>query len=145
MKQAAGILFTDGKKVLLLRRASGSNNAGTWGLPGGVSEDGESQIQTAIRETKEETGLNRIPGRRLDSHDHRSSGVHFTTFLYRIPKTFNIRLSSEHTSYEWVSFDQLKNKQLHPKFKQNLEQFKRILRRKIRDFNEWVCFTESSA
>ena len=37
IKKSAGILFTDGKKVLLLRKKSGDDE-GIWGLPGGTFE-----------------------------------------------------------------------------------------------------------
>ena len=36
----AGIFFTDGKKVLLLRRSEKGDGNGTWGLPGGKVEEG---------------------------------------------------------------------------------------------------------
>ena len=45
----------EGKVVLLRRR--GSHGSGTWGLPGGHQEWGESPEQTAVREVAEETGL----------------------------------------------------------------------------------------
>ncbi len=38
-KRGAGILFTDGKQILLLKRSEGSDNPGTWGLPGGGAKE----------------------------------------------------------------------------------------------------------
>lgn len=50
---AAVILNRDGE-VLLVKHSYGRLN---WELPGGVTEDGESVVQTAVREVREETGL----------------------------------------------------------------------------------------
>ncbi|QZY54862.1 NUDIX domain-containing protein [Crassaminicella profunda] len=48
------IIFDEDKKVLLQKRA----DVGLWGIPSGHVEPGESVVAAAIREVKEETGLN---------------------------------------------------------------------------------------
>jgi 8-oxo-dGTP diphosphatase len=53
MGAAAVVLDADGR-VLLVRHTYGRLN---WELPGGVSEPGESAVETAVRELREETGL----------------------------------------------------------------------------------------
>jgi 8-oxo-dGTP diphosphatase len=58
----------DGGRWLVLRRR-GSHGAGTWGLPGGHQEVGESPEQTAVRETAEETGLTVVATARLGFTD----------------------------------------------------------------------------
>jgi len=56
---AAGvILVEDGRVLMTLRRYE--PRAGTWCLPAGFMESGETPEQTAIRELAEETGLQAI-------------------------------------------------------------------------------------
>lgn len=50
---AASIVYDDRGRLLMVRRA----DSGLWALPAGIMELGERIDQTAIRETKEETGL----------------------------------------------------------------------------------------
>jgi 8-oxo-dGTP diphosphatase len=49
-------VFKDGKFIMQQRQ--GAHGAGTWSLPGGHLEFGESFEETARREVKEETDLN---------------------------------------------------------------------------------------
>jgi 8-oxo-dGTP pyrophosphatase MutT (NUDIX family) len=144
-KRAAGIFFTDGTHVLLLKRSGESSHTGTWALPGGGARDGETAIGTAIRETREETGLQSIPGHRLDSLVSQDGHKHFTTFVYRVPSQFKVNLSDEHSAWEWVPFEELAKKDLHPKFEENLSRYLHAVRRKIRSFSEWTEFTNRIA
>lgn len=47
-------VFRNGK--FLMGRRKGSHEAGTWSIPGGYVEFGESPEEAAVREVKEETG-----------------------------------------------------------------------------------------
>ena len=53
---AAGVLLVRDGRVLLVRRRY-EPRAGSWCLPAGFMEAGETPEQTAVRETLEETGL----------------------------------------------------------------------------------------
>ncbi len=52
----AGTAVFRGDRILLLHRSPNAKNPGLWDLPGGHVEPGESLVQAARRETREETG-----------------------------------------------------------------------------------------
>ncbi len=54
IKPATTVIICDQEDRILLERRSDN---GKWGIPGGVMEFGESISEAAIREVKEETGL----------------------------------------------------------------------------------------
>ena len=66
----------------MLRR-SGAHGAGTWALPGGHQEFGESPESTAVREVAEETGLSVTPSSRLGFTDDPMPGIgrHYVTLF----------------------------------------------------------------
>jgi len=53
---AAGVILVEEGEVLLVKRRF-DPRAGTWCLPAGFMESGETPEQTAVRELEEETGL----------------------------------------------------------------------------------------
>jgi 8-oxo-dGTP diphosphatase len=139
-RKGAGIFFTDGKRVLLLKRSEKGDCAGTWGIPGGKVEEGESLIDAAIREAKEECG--RINGQRFEDL-HEKDGLHdWTTFFFKVDKPFECELSDEHTDYDWVDLDGLNGYRLHPKFKENMDRHLRVVKNfsKKGSFKEWIVF-----
>ncbi|MGN6607290.1 MAG: NUDIX domain-containing protein, partial [Jatrophihabitans sp.] len=54
---AAGLLITDGERVVLQLRAGWVHEGGTWALPGGARDSHEDAVTTALREAHEETTL----------------------------------------------------------------------------------------
>jgi 8-oxo-dGTP diphosphatase len=51
---AAAVILNRNGEVLMVKHTYGKCN---WEIPGGRSEEGESPVETAIREVREETGL----------------------------------------------------------------------------------------
>ena len=56
MPAGFGLVINDQNEILLIQRGYGSRK-GKWSLPGGNQDKGESLRRTAIRETREETGI----------------------------------------------------------------------------------------
>jgi 8-oxo-dGTP diphosphatase len=55
---AAAVILDHAGRVLLVHHSYGALD---WQLPGGASEPGESIVETAVRELREETGLEGVP------------------------------------------------------------------------------------
>ena len=143
MKQGAGILFTDGDKILLLRRAPDDQDGDTWGLPGGGSHDEEKPHDTAVRETKEECGISKIPGTQFDIFDQKYPTFHWTTFLYAVTAQFKPKqLSQEHTDWQWFDLKSIKEVNLHPKLRPQIESYVKSIRKKFGEkFEEWARYS----
>lgn len=137
-KRGAGIIFTDGKQILLLQRANGEDKD-TWGQPGGQVEDGETSIDAAIREAQEECG--NFEGCRIGEFEE-IDGLHrWMTYIYKIKQPFDCKLSNEHKAWKWFNFHELKYVDLHPKFKENLHAYLKLIHRKFESpptFREWL-------
>ena len=52
-----GAVVINGKQALFVRQAKGHSLAGQWSLPWGMVEPGESPEAAALRETREEGGI----------------------------------------------------------------------------------------
>ena len=55
IKLGVGLIIKNDRSKILMEKRSDN---GMWGLPGGGVEPGETIMETALRETREETGLN---------------------------------------------------------------------------------------
>ena len=72
------VLLEKNGKILLLKRM-GAHGEGSWCLPGGSMEVGESFRAAAIREVKEETGLNIKYEKVISVSNDRMYGTHWIT------------------------------------------------------------------
>ena len=59
-----GAVVTRGERVLLVRQSKGHSLEGQWTVPWGHLESGESPAAAAIREAKEEGGVDAVVDRR---------------------------------------------------------------------------------
>lgn len=76
VRVGVGVIVLDSRGWILLEKRS---DCGMWGLPGGRIEPGESVTEAAVREVKEETGLNVEITRLLGVYSEPES--HIVTFL----------------------------------------------------------------
>lgn len=123
-KHAAGVVFVapDGDILLLRRSNAEANYAGHWALPGGGVDAGETPQQGAVREAKEEIGVDTTP-EALKPLDRRMTptGSAYHTFAAPVEKKFAPTLNDEHTGYAWASLDMLPQP-LHPAVEQTLRE-----------------------
>ena len=92
-----------------------------WDIPGGLAEYGELPREAAIRETKEEVGLDIVPTRTIheDSNFDKSKNLIFIRLVYLCELKNNIYDISlqedEHSEYRIVkSLEDLKSEKISP-------------------------------
>jgi len=92
------------RRVLCLRRAKGTA-AGSWCLPGGKIDYGDTVEAAAARELEEETGLRLTRARFLfyqDSLPYADGGMHCINFYFACEVEGDIVLNEESTVYTWL-------------------------------------------
>ena len=94
-------------EVLVLRRAGGGRNPGSWETVHGTIEPGETPVQASLRELREETGftaerfynLSRIEG----FYQHRTDELAIIpAFAAFVAADAAPRLSAEHDAFAWL-------------------------------------------
>ena len=139
-KMGAGILYTNGKEILLLKRKAPSDHPGTWGIPGGRAKEREAPIDTAMRETREECGATG-QGQQFARFDEKDGTHRFHVFLYSVKKPFDCRVSDEHSEYRWIPLQELKKYDLHPKMKASWPHYERAIKKRfgsVETFSTWL-------
>jgi len=108
-------IVDDGKLLIIKRRDDDVHTPGVWEIPGGRLESGESPFLGLIREVKEETGLDIEVKNPLDvDHFTRDDGQVITMIIFLCKAlTYTVKLSEEHTDYEWVPVNKVKEKLIH--------------------------------
>lgn len=107
-RRAGGILFVacNTGRVLLTLRSMEVYAPGTWSIPGGKIDDGESILDGAIREAEEEVGYDGdLNVERLSVF--RDGDFEFHTFLGAVPDEFEPSLNWENDDYTWATIDSM--------------------------------------
>lgn len=121
------VIYTEGMDVLLLERA---DHPGYWQSVTGSCEPGEALIDTAIREVREETG---IDARLYELSDWQTQNVYEIyphwrhryqpgitqntehVFGLRLPKRLEVRIAQgEHLGFQWLPLQEAAEKVFSP-------------------------------
>ncbi|KAI2606666.1 hypothetical protein GGR54DRAFT_411507 [Hypoxylon sp. NC1633] len=134
---AAGVLlyrFRESGEVemLLAKRAQGTDEEGTWSTIGGAMDQGETPQAAAIREVKEELGINLDDFQTTETIVYDHGNWSYTTSL-STPKDRNMKiqfklLTSEISEVRWVSRPELERiGTLHKGFQESLPELLTLL------------------
>ena len=129
---SAGIILVnehEGRKFLLLNYPSGH-----WDFVKGKMENGETTKKTALRETKEETGISDVEFYegfkeeieyyfRVEGEDIHKKVI----FFLGSTKTTNVKLSHEHLNFIWLDFEHALEKTTYDNAKNLLKKSKIFL------------------
>ena len=102
------LIVNDKGEVLITKRASTNDVLPEyWDIPGGTLEDGEDPTVGAIREVKEETGLNIFEShlffQRSDVDLKKNKQFVTLVFLAKNTGTEVILNPDEHSEYKWIN------------------------------------------
>ena len=114
---AAGILLTDGARVMLQHRAAWTHEGGTWAVPGGARDSHEDAIAAALREAVEETTLDPAFIEPFAEWVDEHGGWSYTTVIARAPA--HVRLApanAESVDMQWWEFAAVADLPLHAGF-----------------------------
>jgi 8-oxo-dGTP diphosphatase len=114
---AAGLLVTDGTRVLLQHRAAWTHEGDSWAVPGGARDSHEDPMTAAVRETREETSLDAALvttiGEVLDDH----GGWTYTTVVAHGPADLHVvPTNAESDEVAWWPLDEVIGLRLHGGF-----------------------------
>ena len=117
---AAGILIVRGSEILLQHRAPWVHNGDTWGIPGGARDSHESVLEAAIREAKEETGIDPVHLTPIQtfSDDH-GSWRYDTVIAYANDELVAHELNDDSHEVRWVEIEKVEELTLHPSFEKS--------------------------
>lgn len=108
-EKSCGAIIFNNNKILVIQQTSNF-----YGFPKGHMEKGETEIETAIREIKEETN---IDVKILDKYRYSISYIVHETidkesvFYLAVPTTFDIqKQESEINNIEWIDIDKVYDK-----------------------------------
>ncbi len=102
------VVFDERGRLLLVRRANPPAR-GSWSLPGGRIEDGESEIEACRREVAEETGLEVVVGHLIGTVERTAAaGVTYVISDYAAQVSGGrLRAGDDASDVGWFATDRL--------------------------------------
>jgi 8-oxo-dGTP pyrophosphatase MutT (NUDIX family) len=114
---AVALLEGRDRTILLQHRAPWVHNGDTWGIPGGARDSHETPTEAALREAHEEIGIavNLVDPIEIYSDQH--DGWSNDTVISKAHKDLIAHeQNDESLQVEWVAFEDVVDKNLHPSF-----------------------------
>jgi 8-oxo-dGTP diphosphatase len=114
---AAGLLITDGPRVMLQHRAPWTHEGGTWAVLGGARDSHEDAVSAALREAAEEADLDPAVldpfGEWVDDH----GGWAYTTVVaHALTELIPQAANAESLDVRWWSIESVADLPLHAGF-----------------------------
>jgi len=135
MEKSCGIILFHSEDFLLIQHSSNSNKVeGHWDFPKGHVEENETELETASRELKEETGIDDF--RLIDNFKHRitynvnkNNKLISKEVILFLAESYTkvVELSSEHQNYVWQNFELSQNRLTYANAKEALAKAKSFL------------------
>lgn len=99
---------------LIFKRSSKKIYANQWRMVGGKVQKGEESWRAALRELKEETGLEPVQFWCIPSvnqfYEAKTDFVHtIPAFAAEIDNNAPIKLDEEHTEFKWIGIEEVEN------------------------------------
>lgn len=125
---AAGLLLTDGARVVMQHRAEWSHQGGTWGMPGGALHVEESAVAGALRESAEEAGVDAERVRPFAASVLAHPDWSYTTVLARTDPDLHVEATdAESLEITWVPLAAVTDRPLLPAFEAAWPQLRTML------------------
>ncbi|MBW2999368.1 NUDIX domain-containing protein [Candidatus Woesearchaeota archaeon] len=112
---AKSFIVNDNKLLIIKRSPDEVQKPNIWEIPGGRLESGEDPFEGIKRETKEETGIDIEVLHPINIRHYTRDDGQAITMLIFLCKALNnnIKLSKEHTGFEWIPLENCKEKLAH--------------------------------
>jgi bis(5'-nucleosidyl)-tetraphosphatase len=135
-KSAGSVVYREtdkGRMYLLLQ------NQGRWDFPKGGVEKGEAELDTVLREVREETGIveiNIVPGfRKVIEYFYRREGKNIhkqVVYLLASTPDGNVKISSEHQGFGWFPYQEAIQRASYDNSKKTLVAAEDFVRKGVR-------------